>query len=148
MKTKTELWSQVQEVLVANKAKKSLIEALEAILKPKTGGGVVQFPMISQNGINYHYCRYCACYIIEDEIVMSNGKSKGYSKKAIAKWTKLGKEAQKLNDEAMKLLLNNQIVEGQDKNKEAEELKNKRNYSTMYEDIRQSYIEANQTIEA
>ena len=64
MKTKTELWSQVQEILVANKAKQTLIDALEAILKPKTGGGVVQFPMITKNGINYHYCRYCAIYIV------------------------------------------------------------------------------------
>ena len=148
MKTKSNVWAEVQKVLVANKAKQALIDALEAILKPKTGGGVVQFPMITQNDKNYHYCRYCASYIIEDEIVMSNGKSKGYSKKAIAKWTKLGKEAQKLNEEAMKLLLNNQIVEGQDKAKESDELKNKRNYSTMYEDIRQLYIESNQLLEA
>lgn len=148
MKTKSNVWAEVQEVLVANKAKQTLIDALEAILKPKTGGGVVQYPMKTIDDINYHYCRYCASYIVEDEMVMSNGKSKGYSKKAIAKWTKLGKDAQKLNDEAMKLLLNNQIVEGQDKAKEADDLKNKRNYSTMYEDIRQLYIDANQSLEA
>lgn len=141
MATKTELWTQVQEILVANKAKQPLIDALESILKPKTGGGVIQYPTINKDGINYHYCRYSAIYIVEDEMVLSNGKSKGYSKKAIAKWAKLGKDAQKLNDDAMKLLLDNKIVEGQDKAKEAEELKNKRNYSNQYEDIKAYYIE-------
>jgi hypothetical protein len=148
MKTKSNVWAEVQEVLVANKAKQTLIDALEAILKPKTGGGVVQYPMKTIDDMNYHYCRYCATYIVESEMVMSNGKSKGYSKKAIAKWTKLGKEAQKLNDEAMKLLLNNQIVEGQDKAKEADELKNKRNYSTLYEDIAEEYRQLGFSTEA
>lgn len=148
MATKTELWTRVQEILVANKAKPALVEALQDLLKPKAGGGVVQYPMINKDDVNYYYCRYCAIYVAEDEIVMSNGKSKGYSKKAIAKWTKLGKDAQKLNDEAMKLLLNNEIVKGQDKAKEAEELKNKRNYSTMYDDIKSYYIESGLGFEA
>lgn len=138
---KSDIYSQVQEILVAHKAKQPLIEAIEAILKPKTGGGVVQYPMITKDGINYHYCRYCACYIVEQEIVLSNGKSKGYSKKAIAQWTKMGKDAQKLNDEAMKLLLENKIIEGQDKAKEAEELKLKRNYSNQYVEVKLAYID-------
>jgi hypothetical protein len=136
---KSDVYSQVLEVLVAHKAKQPLIEAIEAILKPKTGGGVVQFPMIVDNNINYHYCRYTGYYLPESEMVMSNGKSKGYSKKAIALWTKYGRDAQKLNDEAMQLLLNNQIVKGQAKAKEAEELKNQRNYNTMYDSVREEY---------
>lgn len=136
---KSDVYSQVLEVLVAHKAKQPLIDAIAEILKPKTGGGVVQFPMIIDNGINYHYCRYTGYYLPESEMVMSNGKCKGYSKKAIALWTKLGRDAQKLNDEAMQLLLNNQIVEGQDKAKEAEKLKNERNYNTMYDSVRAEY---------
>ena len=147
MATKTEIWNEVQEVLVANKAKQALIDALEALLKPKSGGGVVQYPMKTIDDKNYHYCRYAAIYVVEDEIVLSNGKSKGYSKKAIAKWTKLGKEAQKLNEDAMKLLLANDIENGQKIAQEAEELKNKRNYSSMYEDIKQYYIDNNQAVE-
>lgn len=148
MATKTEIWNEVQEVLAAHKAKQQLVDALEAILKPKSGGGVVQYPMKTIEDKNYHYCRYAAIYVVEDEIVLSNGKSKGYSKKAIAKWTRLGKEADKLNKEAMELLLAGDIEGGQEKAKASEELRNKRNYSTQYEDIKQDYIAAGLGLDA
>ena len=69
-------------------------------------------------------------------MVMSNGKSKGYSKSAIARWTKAGKEAKQLQERALKMLLAGQQVEGQDLNSQAEELLLKRNKPEYYTDLR------------
>lgn len=109
---------------------------IDKLLAPKSGGGVVQNPSIEQDGVTYHYCRYTGYYIPESDMVMSSGKSKGYSKKAIAKWTKAGKEAQLLNEQAMKLLLSGETVEGTNKASEAEELKLLRNKVEYYDDVR------------
>lgn len=141
MATKTELWNEVQEVLVANKAKQALFDALEALLKPKSGGGITQNPMQTINGVNYHYCRYADIYVIESEIVMSNGKSKGYSKKAIAEWTRLGKEVQNLNAKAMAKLLDGDTTEGAKIATDAEALKLARNTPDLYLDIKQYFID-------
>lgn len=135
---KTELFKAVMEILNNHKAKPALVADIEAILKPKVGGGIA-FAPITQDGVTYHRCRYTEMYLPESEMVMSSGKSKGYSKKAIAKWTKLGKQAQTINDEAMKLLLSGSTEEGKAKAQEAEELKITRNDASMYDDIREEY---------
>lgn len=135
--TKTKLWAEVQEILAKHKASKKLSEELEAILAPKAGGSVAQNPMRTIDGKNYHYCRYSGLYVIEPQMVMSKGKSKGYSKLAIAKWTKAGKIIQELNNEAMRLLLDGKQDEGKAKAKEAEELKVLRNEVKYYSDVRQ-----------
>lgn len=83
-----------------------------------------------------YYCRYLAQYCTEDEMVMSNGKSKGYSKSAISRWTKAGKKAKTLQEKALKLLLDGKYVEGQDLNVQAEELLLKRSKPEFYEDLK------------
>lgn len=105
---------------------------------PKAGGGQTINPSYYDEtlGAQMYYCRYLAQYCTEDEMVMSNGKSKGYSKSAISRWTKAGKEAKQLQEKALKLLLNGQQVEGQDLNAQAEELLLKRNKPEFYEDLR------------
>lgn len=105
---------------------------------PKAGGGQTINPSYYDEtlGAQMYYCRYLAQYCTEDEMVMSNGKSKGYSKSAISRWTKAGKEAKTLQEKALKLLLNGQQVEGQDLNAQAEELLLKRNKPEFYEDLR------------
>lgn len=105
---------------------------------PKAGGGQTINPSYYDEtlGAQMYYCRYLAQYCTEDEIVMSNGKSKGYSKSAISRWTKAGKEAKTLQEKALKLLLDGKQVEGQDLNAQAEELLLKRNKPEFYEDLR------------
>lgn len=105
---------------------------------PKAGGGQTINPSYYDEtlGAQMYYCRYLAQYCTEDEMVMSNGKSKGYSKSAISRWTKAGKEAKTLQEKALKLLLAGQQVEGQDLNAKAEELLRKRNKPEFYEDLR------------
>lgn len=137
--TKTKLYEMVMELCAEHKANKKLTAELENLLKPKTGGGVVQYPMQTVDGINYHYCRYTGYYLPESEMVMSNGKCKGYSKKAIALWTKMGRDAQALEAEAMKLLLAKDFEAGTAKSNEAEALKNDRNKTTSYDAVRAEY---------
>ena len=122
---------------------------------PKAGGGQTINPSYYDETLpsQMYYCRYLAQYCTEDEMVMSNGKSKGYSKSAIARWTKAGKEAKQLQEKALKLLLSAQQVadedqndnnenvailrvEGQDLNAKAEELLLQRNKPEFYEDLR------------
>lgn len=105
---------------------------------PKAGGGQTINPSYYDEtlGAQMYYCRYLAQYCTEDEMVMSNGKSKGYSKSAISRWTKAGKEAKQRQEKALKLLLDGQQVEGQDLNAQAEELLLKRNKPEFYEDLR------------
>ena len=106
---------------------------------PKAGGGgQTQNPSYYDETLQsqMYYCRYLAQYCTEDEMVMSNGKSKGYSKSAISRWTKAGKEAKQLQEKALKLLLDGKLVEGQDLNAQAEELLLKRNKPEYYLDLR------------
>ena len=122
---------------------------------PKAGGGQTINPSYYDETLQsqMYYCRYLAQYCTQDEMVMSNGKSKGYSKSAIARWTKAGKEAKQLQEKALKLLLSAQQVadedqndnnenvailrvEGQDLNAKAEELLLQRNKPEFYEDLR------------
>ena len=138
---KTELHNLVMQLCEEHKANKKLISALDELLKPKSGGGIVQNPMQTINGVNYHYCRYADIYVIESEIVMSNDKSKGYSKKAIAEWTRLGKEVQNLNAQAMAKLLDGDMAEGAKIAADAEALKLARNTPDLYLNIKQYFID-------
>ena len=105
---------------------------------PKAGGGQTINPSYYDDTLQaqMYYCRYLAQYCTEDEMVMSNGKSKGYSKAAISRWTKAGKDAKSLQEKALKLLLAGQQVEGQDLNAKAEELLFQRNKAEYYTDLR------------
>lgn len=143
---KTELYNLVMQLCEEHKANKKLIGALDELLKPKSGGGIMQNPMQTINGVNYHYCRYVDIYVIESEIVLSNGKSKGYSKKAIAEWTRLGKEVQNLNAKAMAKLLDGDMAEGAKIAADAEALKLARNTPDLYLDIKQYFIDNNLSI--
>lgn len=105
---------------------------------PKVGGGQVQNPSYIENGVTMHYCRYLTIYMPEDQMVMSSGKSKGYSKIAISKWTKAGKDAKVLQERALKSLLSGNQVEGQDLNTQAEELLVNRNKPEFYQDLVES----------
>lgn len=111
---------------------------IEENFAPKAGGGQVQNPSYYDEDLQsqMHYCRYLAQYCTEDEMVMSNGKSKGYSKSAISRWTKAGKDAKQLQEKALKLLLEGKTIEGTDINAQAEELLIKRNKPEFYVDLR------------
>lgn len=135
-----QLNSDLLDLLTNKSCTKTNVSALMAELlekyTPKAGGGQVQNPSyINDDGITMHYCRYLTIYRPEDEMVMSSGKSKGYSKIAISRWTKAGKDAKVLQESALKELLAGNIVEGQDFNAQAEELLLLRNKPEFYQDL-------------
>ena len=134
-----QLNSDLLDLLTNKSCTKTNVSALMAELlekyTPKAGGGQVQNPSYVENGITMHYCRYLTIYMPEDAMVMSNGKSKGYSKIAISRWTKVGKDAKSFQESALKELLLGNIVEGQDFNATAEELLLLRNKPEFYQDL-------------
>lgn len=137
-----QLNSDLLDLLTNKSCTKTNVSALMAELlekyTPKAGGGQVQNPSYIENGVTMHYCRYLTIYRPEDEMVMSSGKSKGYSKIAISRWTKAGKDAKVLQESALKELLAGNIVEGQDLNAKAEELLLTRNKPEFYQDLVES----------
>lgn len=102
--SKSNVWSQVQELLVANKAKPALIEALEAILAPKQGGGSTNPPKMIDDVMHY-YCRFHQTYEPEANMVMSAGKPKGYCKASISVWNKRNTAIKKLEAEISELVM-------------------------------------------
>lgn len=137
-----QLNSDLLDLLTNKSCTKTNVSALMAELlekyTPKAGGGQVQNPSYVENGITMHYCRYLTIYRPEDEMVMSSGKSKGYSKIAISRWTKAGKDAKVLQESALKELLAGNIEAGQDFNSQAEELLLLRNKPEFYQDLVES----------
>ena len=137
-----QLNSDLLELLTNKNCTKTNVSAIMAELlekyTPKAGGGQVQNPSYIENGVTMHYCRYLTIYMPEDAMVMSSGKSKGYSKIAISRWTKAGKDAKVLQESALKELLAGNIVEGQDFNAKAEELLLLRNKPEFYQDLVES----------
>lgn len=134
-----QLNSDLLELLTNKSCTKTNVSAIMAELlekyTPKAGGGQVQNPSYIEDGVTMHYCRYLTIYRPEDEMVMSSGKSKGYSKIAISRWTKAGKDAKVLQESALKELLAGNIVNGQDFNAQAEELLLLRNKPEFYQDL-------------
>ena len=137
-----QLNSDLLDLLTNKSCTKTNVSAIMAELlekyTPKAGGGQVQNPSYIEDGVTMHYCRYLTIYRPEDEMVMSSGKSKGYSKIAISRWTKAGKDAKVLQESALKELLAGNIVEGQDFNAKAEELLLLRNKPEFYQDLVES----------
>ena len=137
-----QLNSDLLELLTNKSCTKTNVSAIMAELlekyTPKAGGGQVQNPSYIENGVTMHYCRYLTIYMPEDAMVISSGKSKGYSKIAISRWTKAGKDAKVLQESAVKELLAGNIVEGQDFNAQAEELLLLRNKPEFYQDLVES----------
>jgi len=133
------LKSIISEAQFKSKAEQERVMVLiETNFAPKSGGGQVQNPSYYDEnlGSQMHYCRYLDQFCTEDEVVMSNGKSKGYSKAAISRWTKAGKDAKQLQEKALKLLLEGKTLEGTELNSKAEELLMKRNKPEFYVDLR------------
>lgn len=99
--SKSNVWAQVEAILTANKVKASVVEELKEILAPKAGGGVGLNPMKVIDGVNHYYCRFHQTYYAESDMVMSQGKSKGYCKAAISKWNKINAQIKKTESNAV-----------------------------------------------
>lgn len=86
--------------------RKDLMAILDDHLKPKAGGGTSEHPpkLDKDGNIIEAYCRYHEKYYPAEDMVISNGKSKGYSKAAIAVWNKAQREIKKMQEEVTTLI--------------------------------------------
>lgn len=129
--SKSNVWVQVQELLVANKAKPALIEALEAILAPKQGGGSTNPPK-EIDGVMHYYCRFHQTYEPEINMVMSVGKSKGYCKASISVWNKRNATIKKLEAEISELVILGDIEQARECSSELQIAKKELNEPSTY----------------
>lgn len=114
--TKTQVWNEVSKLLVANKASKELVQELENLLAPKSGGGsVANPPKLDKDGkVLEAWCRWHQRYEKVANMVMSNGKSKGYCKAAISKWNKANSEIKKLDSKAVEAMTKGEFENAQE----------------------------------
>ena len=138
---KTQLWiniqSQVNELLETSKVSKTfkdeLIKLLEANLAPKAGGGISTNPSKIIDGVMHHYCRFHQRYEVEDRMVMSQGKSKGYCKASISLWNKTNSEIKKLDSQAVDAMSSGDFDSAQEIAKRAKGLKDSFNNPEFYD---------------
>ena len=95
-------------------------------------------PRINDDGETEYYCRFHKKYYLEADMVMSNGKSKGYSKAAIAVWNKRNAAIKKLAIEVSDLVAKDDFEAAKVKNAELAKLKAELNDPATYD------VEANE----
>lgn len=133
----TTITNEVEELFATNKVSKEFKEALRALLdthlKPMKAGSKSDNPSyVNEEGISMHFCRFHQVYEAEENMVMSKGKSKGYCKASIAKWTKIGKEIEKLESASTTALLADNIEQAKEFSAEAKKLREVRNDPTSF----------------
>ena len=129
--TKTELWEEVQKLLVEQKASKKLAQALEDLLAPK-GSGQTN-PPLEIDGVMNYYCRFHQRYEPEANMVMSAGKSKGYCKASISLWNKTNAQIKKLDGQVQELVTQGNFEEAQAIAKNSQALKANLNNPESYD---------------
>jgi hypothetical protein len=141
--TKTQVWanvqSQVQELLknskVSKKFSEELMNILETNIAPKAGGGnALNPPILNEDGsIKEAWCRFHQRYEPAEDMVISNGKSKGYCKASISLWNKTNSEIKKLDSQAVDAMANGDFESAQEIAKQAKELKDNYNKPEFYD---------------
>ena len=155
--SKTQVWTNVQsQVLeliegskVSKKFSEELLNILEANIAPKNGGGSsINPPKLNEDGsIKEAYCRYHQRYEKVEDMVISNGKSKGYCKAAISLWNKANSEIKKLDSQAVDAMSSGDFDRAQEIAKQAKELKDNFNKPEFY-DYDRDWASFNGTTEA
>lgn len=130
--TKTNTWNEVEALLDAQtKLPKGLKEALELILKPKSGGGSTNEPKMI-DGVMHYYCRFHQEYEAEDKMVMSAGKSKGYCKASISVWNKRNSALKKKEAEISELVMAGDFEQAKECSIELQDMKAQLNDPKTY----------------
>jgi hypothetical protein len=130
--SKQAIWDEVQTVLDAQaKLPKGLREALELILKPKSGGGSTNEPKLI-DGVMHYYCRFHQTYEAEEAMVMSAGKSKGYCKASISVWNKRNSALKKKEAEISELVMAGDFEQAKECSIELQEMKAQLNNPESY----------------
>ena len=136
MATKTELHTavvaEVTTLLATTKVTKAFSESLMLILSnhlaPKSGGSA-NSPILDEEGnIVEAYCRFHKRYEIAENMVISQGKSKGYCKAGISAWNRNQSKVKALESEALAAMTKGNFEDAQAKSVEAKVLKDTLEY--------------------
>lgn len=131
--SKQTIWDEVQTVLNAQaKLPKGLQEALELILKPKSGGGSTNEPKMI-DGVMHYYCRFHQEYEAEEKMVMSAGKSKGYCKASISVWNKRNSALKRKEAEISELVMAGDFEQAKECSTELQAMKAELNDPKTYD---------------
>ncbi len=123
----------ISELLEGTKISKATKSELFAIvdnyLKPKSGGSSAHPPILDEDGnIVEAWCRFHERYEVVEDMVISNGKSKGYCKAGISHWNKNQSAIKKLESEAIGALTKGDFDAAKDFSEKAKELKDTLDY--------------------
>ena len=126
----------LQQIVKACGAKKELAEKIiaEAIAQSTERIGFSVNPPKTIDGVTHYFCRFTQQYHPADKMVLSNGKSKGYSKSAISVWNKINAEIKK-----KQALIAEAVMQDKELNKDIvqrlEQLKAALNAPSTYADL-------------
>jgi hypothetical protein len=128
---------EVQALLETTKVTKAftqeLINIIDTNLKPKAGGGSMQNPPKEIDGVMNYYCRFHERYEPEHDMVISQGKSKGYCKASISLWNKTQSSIKRLESSVVDAIANGDIEDAQAKAVEVKALKDVLNVPSHYD---------------
>jgi len=120
---------------VSKKFQEELLNIIDANIAPKSGGGSSTHPpKLDEDGnIVEAYCRYHQRYEGVDNMVMSQGKSKGYCKASISLWNKTNSTIKRLDSEAVDAMSAGDFDKAQKIAQESKELKDAFNAPEFYD---------------
>jgi len=132
--SKSETWKKVEALMEEHNLPEKTRVALAELLEPKNGGGNSQHPpkLDKDGNIIEAWCKYHECYEPINNMVVSNGKSKGYCKAASSKSNRLRKLSKEMDAKVVMLTLDGDFEGAQEMATKAKELSEKRNSPEMY----------------
>lgn len=132
---KTELVSAITDIAKSFKVAPEALDRIIELVGPQASGSrSVNPPKLDKDGnIVEAYCKYFQRYLPASEMVISNGKSKGYSKIACAEVNARRKQIVQKEGELSNLILNGKVEEAKKLAKDLEVEKSKLNSPEAYD---------------
>lgn len=125
------------EAILKDAKVKNAAELFEQIMaqSKEQSFGVSANPPKEIDGVLHYFCRYTAKYYPKEEMVFSNGKSKGYSKIGISAWTKVNTAIKKLDSAIADCIQQDDLDTAKMLNNKRQVLKDALNSPSTYENI-------------
>lgn len=131
---KTELVSAITEIARNFKVAPEALERIVELVGPQAAGRSVNPPKLDKDGnITEAYCKYFQRYLPAEQMMISNGKSKGYSKIACAEVNARRKAIVQKESELSNLVLGGKVEEAKKLAKDLEVEKSRLNDPEFYD---------------